>query len=58
MLRLIGQPIVDTVLVLNAATAHVVVLFGDTGSDVYRPPGSAYLQHLDDHSVMLDDETE
>ena len=45
-------------LVLNAATALVVVLFGDTGSERVPPPGSAYLQHPDDHSVMLDDETE
>ena len=58
MLRLIGQPIVGAVLVLNAASALVVVLFGPTGSDVYRSPESAYLQHLDDHRVMLDDKTE
>ena len=57
-LRLIGQPIVGAVLVLNAATALVVVLFGQTGTYVYRSPESAYLQHLDDHRVMLDDQTE
>jgi hypothetical protein len=58
VLRLIGQPIAGAVLVLNAAAAVVVVLFGTTGSNVYRSPESAYLQHLDDHRVMLDDQSE
>jgi hypothetical protein len=60
MIRTFGQPIIGAVLVLNAATAAVVLLSlsGQTQINLYRAPESAFFQHLDDHHVLLDDATE
>jgi hypothetical protein len=58
MFRLIAQPVITAVLVLNVASVSVVLLCDGVGSEVHRSPESAFLQHLDDRQVGLDDQTE
>jgi hypothetical protein len=58
MFRLIARPVITAVLVLNVASVSVVLLCDGVGSEVHRSPESAFLQHLDDRQVGLDDQTE